>query len=258
MPSKPSIPSEPSGPSKPSGLVAISRALARRAGGLRFGPPTAFVYNPLVYARASHEAYLTRYGEPGAGTPRGRVLLLGMNPGPLGMAQTGVPFGDVAMVRDFLGVSAPVGRPPREHPARPVRGFECPRGEVSGTRLWGWARERFGTPQAFFQRFFVINYCPLVFMEARGQNRTPDKLPATEQAPLFAACDRALVEMAAVLAPALVVGVGAFAATRAELALGPSGVPVASILHPSPANPRANTGWAPIIEGQLRALGMAL
>ena len=62
-----------------------------------------------------------------------------------------------------------------------VLGFECRRSEVSGARLWGWARDRFGTPQRFFERFFVANYCPLAFMEASGANRTPDKLSAAEQ-----------------------------------------------------------------------------
>src|SRR5262245_8953939 len=101
-------------------LVDISRKLAEDVGGLRFSPPIVHVYNPLIYARAPHELYLERWGE----TPK-EVLLLGMNPGPFGMAQTGVPFGDVAMVRDFVGVSAEVGRPEQEHPARPVLGFRC-------------------------------------------------------------------------------------------------------------------------------------
>src|SRR5262245_39272554 len=126
-------------------LTAISRELCAAVDELRFAAPTAYVYNPLGYARKAHESYLTRYG---AGT--GRILLLGMNPGPFGMAQTGVPFGDVQMVRDFLGIEAPVGRPPREHPSRPVLGFACSRSEVSGTRVWGWARERYGEASAFF------------------------------------------------------------------------------------------------------------
>jgi len=167
---------------------------------LRFAAPVAYVYNPLGYARAPHEAYLRAYG------PRtGRVLLLGMNPGPFGMAQTGVPFGDVGLVRDFLGIEARVGKPTPEHPARPVLGFACARGEVSGARLWGWAKGRYGTADAFFRRFFVINYCPLAFLEAGGRNHTPDKLPAREQAPLLDACDRALREWVDALAPARVV-----------------------------------------------------
>ncbi len=153
-------------------LIAVSRRLAKRIDELSFRAPVTHVYNPLTYARAPHEQYLRRYGER-----TGRVLLMGMNPGPFGMAQTGVPFGDVAMVRDFLGIEAKVAKPAHEHPARPITGFACERSEVSGTRLWGWARDRFGQAEQFFQRFFVVNYCPLVFMEEGGRNRTPDKLP---------------------------------------------------------------------------------
>lgn len=235
-------------------LVTITRKLSKTVSQLHFGPPTAYVYNPLVYARAPHEMYLQRYGE-GA---KGRVLLVGMNPGPFGMAQTGVPFGDVAMVRDFIGIESKVLRPEREHPARPVTGFACTRSEVSGTRLWGWARDRFHTPERFFGRFFVLNYCPLVFMEEGGKNRTPDKLPASEQTQLTLACDRALAAMVATLAPSLVVGVGAFAEQSARRALAGSSVRVGVVLHPSPASPKANSGWARIAEEQLRSQGVAL
>lgn len=233
-------------------LASISRTLAQDVGGLRFASPVAYVYNPLEYARAPHEAYVQRYGRG-----PGRALLLGMNPGPFGMVQTGVPFGDVTLVRDWLGIEGPVGKPPREHPLRPVEGFGCTRSEVSGSRLWGWARDRFGTPEAFFARFFVLNYCPLAFLEDGGKNRTPDKLPAAEQRPLFAACDRALVRAVDVLAPTLVVGVGSFATDRARAALGTS-VPIGTMLHPSPASPRANRGWATAAEEDLGRLGLVL
>ena len=170
-------------------LVDISAELSARVEELGF-PSVPFVYNPLDYARVPHEAYLERWGTR---TPR-EVLLVGMNPGPFGMAQTGVPFGDVTMVRDFLGITGPVGRPVREHPRRPISGFACTRSEVSGTRLWGWARDRFSTAERFFERVFVTNWCPLVFMDESGRNRTPDKLPAGERAPLFRACDEALAQ----------------------------------------------------------------
>jgi single-strand selective monofunctional uracil DNA glycosylase len=181
-----------------------------------------------------------------------------MNPGPFGMAQTGVPFGDVSQVRDFLGLDGRVSKPRVEHPKRPVLGLACPRNEVSGTRLWGWAQARFGTAERFFARFFVGNYCPLVFMEASARNRTPDKLPAHEQAALFEACDEALRATVDILRPRYVVGVGAFATDRARKALGETGAVVGTVLHPSPASPLANQGWAEQAEKQLRALGIAL
>ncbi|HEX6998323.1 MAG TPA: uracil-DNA glycosylase family protein [Gammaproteobacteria bacterium] len=232
-------------------LADISRALSRRVAGLRFAEPVCCVYNPLDYAREPHELYLRRYG---AGPKE--ILLVGMNPGPFGMVQTGVPFGDVTMVRDWLGIVAPVRKPRDEHPKRPVLGFDCRRAEVSGARLWGWARDRFGTPERFFRRFFVANYCPLAFVEESGRNRTPDKLPAAEQQALFAACDEALRRIVRVLEPRIVVGVGGFAERRARAALAGSGLTIGTILHPSPASPLANRGWADAVDRQLAALGV--
>ncbi|MFM7108161.1 MAG: uracil-DNA glycosylase family protein [Planctomycetaceae bacterium] len=233
--------------------IAISRWLTKEVAGLRFAPPTACVYNPLVYARRPHEAYLGSYARKGV-----EAILLGMNPGPWGMAQTGVPFGEVALVRDFLGIEERVDRPAVEHPTRPIEGFGCTRSEVSGRRFWGWARDRYRTPRRFAAAFLVSNYCPLVFMEASGRNRTPDKLPARERGRLFAACDEALRRLVAWCEPQVVIGVGAFAAGRAREALGDSGLMVGTILHPSPASPAANRGWARQAERQLVALGVRL
>jgi single-strand selective monofunctional uracil DNA glycosylase len=237
----------------PRELVEVSRSLAAAVDELRFGPPVRHVYNPLDYAWAAHLEYLRRFG---AG--RGRVLLLGMNPGPWGMAQTGVPFGEVASVRDWLGIDEEIGRPAEEHPKRPVLGLDCRRSEVSGRRLWGWARARYGSPERFFGEFFVGNYCPLQFLEASGRNLTPERLAAADREPLFAACDEVLRRTVAILEPRLVIGVGAFAETRARDALGAGGPRTGRILHPSPASPAANQGWADEVARQLAALGVEL
>ena len=233
-------------------LVDVARRLANEAEALSFGPPVAHVYNPLVYAWEAHRRYLERFG---AGPKH--AVLVGMNPGPFGMAQTGVPFGEIAAVRDWMQIEAPVGRPEREHPKRPVLGFACPRSEISGARLWGWARERYGTPDAFFGRFFVLNYCPLVFLEDSGRNRTPDKLPAAEREALAAVCDRALRHSLELLAPKHVIGVGTWASGSARRCVR-AGVEVGQILHPSPASPKANRGWSNKAEAELRGLGVEL
>ena len=230
-------------------LVAVYDRLRDRVDALSFGPPVALVYDPLRYAWAPFVDYLRRYARP-----RPEVVLLGMNPGPFGMAQTGVPFGDVGLVRDWLGVRGEIGRPPIEHPKRPVLGFSCERSEVSGARLWGWARSRFREPSQFFARFLVLNYCPLVFLESSGRNRTPDHLPRHELAPLLEACDEALSIAVRALRPGLVVGVGGWATKQATRAL--PGVPIGTILHPSPASPRANRGWVQQAEADLQALGV--
>lgn len=233
-------------------LAAIARDLRRETDTLAFAPPVTHVYHPLHYAWEPHRVYLDRYG---AG--RKDVLLVGMNPGPFGMAQTGVPFGEVTMVREWLGIDGRVRQPERQHPKRPVLGFACPRREVSGQRFWGWARARYGTPERFFRTFFVWNYCPLVFMEASGRNRTPDRLPLVEREPLFAACDRALSRAIALLRPTVVVGLGRFAESRVRAVVGDrKGIVAGGILHPSPANPAANARWVREAERGLRALGV--
>jgi single-strand selective monofunctional uracil DNA glycosylase len=234
-------------------LVEIARELAAAVERLEFSEPVTHVYNPLDYAWNAHAQYLDRFGA----APK-KVLLLGMNPGPWGMAQTGVPFGEVTAVRDWLEISAATRRPNNEHPKRPVRGLECERSEVSGARLWGWAKDRFGTPGRFFENFFIANYCPLSFMEASGRNRTPDKLPAAEREPLLEACDYALRRTVEHLQPELLVGVGAFAERRASAALDSLDIRIGRILHPSPASPAANRGWADQATRELRELGITV
>jgi single-strand selective monofunctional uracil DNA glycosylase len=230
--------------------LAAADQLTKDVDALRFGPPVTHVYNPLTYAWAPHAMYIRKYARAGC-----EAILVGMNPGPWGMAQTGAPFGDTRMVRDFLGIGARVMAPANEHPKRPILGFDCPRSEVSGTRFWGWARDTFRSADAFFETFFVANYCPLAFMEASGRNRTPDKLPAEEKKPLFDACDRALAATVAALRPRCVIGIGAFAEGRIKSAMGEdSGLTIGRILHPSPASPAANRDWAGTVTEQLREM----
>ncbi len=206
---------------------------------IEFSCPVVSVYNPLDYAWESHKKYLKKW----ANSSR-IILFMGMNPGPFGMAQTGIPFGDVAHVRDWIGISEVIRKPLNEHPKRPIEGFNCRRSEVSGRRLWGFFKEQFGCPEYFFKSHFVFNYCPLVFIEASGKNFTPDKLTNSEAKSLFSLCDQHLRLIAEILEIKYLVAVGAFAETRARKALGEnSAIKVVRILHPSPASPLANKGW---------------
>lgn len=235
-------------------LAASTRALVAPLGALQFPAPVTTVYHPLDYAWDVHRRYLERYGGGAK-----EVLFVGMNPGPFGMVQTGVPFGEVEAVRGWLRLCGEVRPPARVHPKRPVLGFDCPRCEVSGRRLWGWAARRFVLPQRFFRRFFVHNWCPLAFVAPSGANVTPDKLPAAAAAPLLALCDDLLRSAVAELRPRLVVGVGVVAEQAARRAL--AGVPdlaFGRIPHPSPASPAANRGWEEQAEQALRALDVAL
>ena len=232
--------------------VQAADRLRRQVARLQFGPPVTHVYSPLRYAWGNHARYLERFALP----PK-RAVFFGMNPGPWGMAQTGVPFGDAAIVRDWLQLDLPVGRPDDEHPKRPIEGTTCRRSEVSGTRLWGAIRQRFGRPERFFEHFFIANYCPLSFMVASGRNHTPDKLPAAEREPLFARCDEHLRAVVEYLRPRHVIGVGAFAEGRIRAALvGRGDIVVGRILHPSPASPAANSDWSGTVGRQLAELGL--
>lgn len=231
--------------------LSAARRLSREVEKLEFGDPVTHVYNPLNYAWAAYEQYLD-YLEP-QGT---HVLLLGMNPGPWGMAQTGVPFGQVETVANWLRIDAPIKQPRHMHPKRPIEGLACSRSEVSGERLWGLFRDRFGTPQKFFKSHLVANYCPLVFMEATGRNRTPDKLPAHERALLDAACDKHLHSLLEATTPEWAVGIGAYAEKCLLRVAADLPLKVTRILHPSPASPAANRGWAAAATRQLIEAGV--
>ncbi len=235
-------------------VVQAAVALRDVTDQMAFADPVHYVYNPLAYAWESHKIYLERYAASSK-----KVLFLGMNPGPFGMAQTGVPFGEIAAVVDWLKIDASVakiGKPPSVHPKRPVEGFECSRSEVSGRRLWGMFGEQFGTAKAFFKDHFVVNYCPLAFMEESGRNRTPNQLPAGEAGPLFDVCNAHLAKLVKILEPRWVIGIGVFAETQAKKALAscPHDVRFGRILHPSPASPMANKGWPHQAVEQLETL----
>ena len=227
-------------------LIKATKALSQSVGSLSFDLPTAYIYNPLEYAWGIHRQYL----ELARGGKK-KVVFLGMNPGPYGMAQTGVPFGEIPAVRDWMGLRGEVKKPNPEHPKRPVDGLECAKSEVSGRRLWGLFAEKFPSAHDFFNDHFVANYCPLVFMEESGKNRTPDKLVVSETKPLEELCDQHLQEIVEIFEPDWLVGVGGFAEKRATIALSGMNVQIGKILHPSPASPAANRGWAAAATKQL-------
>lgn len=232
-------------------LKKITDDLVSDLENLTFGPPVSHIYNPLKYARKPYDIYLERYGN----NPK-KVVFIGMNPGPWGMAQTGVPFGEVNIVANWLKIQAPVGKPESPHPRRPVNGFSCKRSEVSGKRLWGLVTDRFKNPENFFSRFFIANYCPLLFFEESGRNRTPNKIRAEERNPLLSICDRALDKTIRYFKPDFVIGIGIFAHDRAAVVFEKTGITVGKITHPSPANPKANRGWDNLVTRELFDLGI--
>lgn len=200
----------------------------------------AYAYHPLRYAWDAHAAFLSRYGE-GAG----RAVFVGMNPGPWGMTQSGVPLADPALAREWMGVQGRVESPPHAHPKVPVLGYASTRRDPTGAKFYGWARRRYGTAAAFFAEAFVLNYCPLLFLDEAGRNVTLPQVPKAAAAPLFAACDAHLAAMLRALRPRRVLPMGAFAAARVRGVLEAEklDVPLRQVRHPSPANPANNAGW---------------
>lgn len=229
-------------------ILTATRTLRDQVNALTFANPVTYVYNPLDYAWHAHQEYVSRF----ANQPK-KIIFLGMNPGPWGMAQTGVPFGEVDAVKNWMGIETPVASPPNPHPKRPILGFKCEKSEVSGRRLWGLFKQRFTRADAFFQEHFVVNFCPLVFMEESARNRTPDKLPVVEAKPLFEACADHLKVYVECLQPEWVVGIGGFAQKMIRTALSDYPIKQGKILHPSPASPAANRGWAETATLQLKA-----
>lgn len=219
-------------------FLKLEDDLCRKLSPLVFSSPITHVYNPLEYARETHEDYVKKYCKAGQ-----KVLFLGMNPGPFGMAQNGVPFGDTKHVVDWLKIKGSVEKPVQEHPKRLIHGLDCTRAEVSGSRLWGFFQEHCKSPETFFANCFIHNYCPLVFMKSSGKNVTPPQLPKKERETLLELCDKSLADVVKLMGVKIVVGVGKFAEERAQKALKDSNVEIYSIMHPSPASPAANSGW---------------
>ncbi|MFW6152576.1 MAG: uracil-DNA glycosylase family protein [Verrucomicrobiota bacterium] len=233
-------------------MLLAAKTLREETESLALQRDITCVYNPLRYAWEPYSQYVNKW----AGD-RKKVLFLGMNPGPWGMAQVGVPFGEITLVREWIGVSGRISQPSILHPKKPIMGFSCKRSEVSGRRLWSFFAEKFNSPDNFFKCHFVENYCPLLFMEENGKNRTPDKLPSEERERLYLTCDKHLRKIVNLLQPSWVVGIGAFAEKRATVALREfDSVNIARILHPSPASPAANRGWSSQAEQQLIQQGV--
>ncbi|XP_036355552.1 single-strand selective monofunctional uracil DNA glycosylase-like isoform X2 [Octopus sinensis] len=241
----------------PDRLLQVEAELCRNLKTIEFTDPVDYVYSPLDYASDTHAKYVHRFCNS-----QKNVLFLGMNPGPFGMAQNGVPFGECDTVRNWLKIDGIVGKPQREHPKRPVLGLECPRNEVSGKRFWGLFKFLCGTPEVFFKDCYVYNFCPLQFMKTSARNVSPGKLKITERKQLIAACNHAFLQVVQLLQVKLVIGVGNFASENASKAVKGlqqdlfSQLRIETLMHPSPANPSANKNWPSYAVNRLKEIGI--
>jgi len=236
-------------------ILSIEVELAKYLTNLNYTrSPVRYISNPIDHAHQPHKMFLEKYldGEKS-------VLFLGMNPGPWGMCQTGVPFGDIMSCESFLGIVAEVNKcVPGQHPKRPILGFSCKRKEVSGSRFWTFFKSICGRPENFFKSCFVLNYCPLAFMKDSGKNIGAAELSKELRDQVNQACDVALHRILGLLNVKLVVGVGKFAEGRAKSVIKEYDldISVGNLMHPSPINPAANKGWDKIAYTTLQDLGL--
>lgn len=152
-------------------IISLQKELTKNLKALNLiSEQVKYMYNPLEYASEPNENFIKKYC-----TSLKKILFVGMNPGPNGMCQTGIPFGDPKWVRDWLKIEGHVFKPEVECPERKINGLSAQRTEPSGDRLWTFFSKISITPETFFKHSFVFNFCPVAFMEGNGRNVTPDE-----------------------------------------------------------------------------------
>ena len=162
------------------------------------------------------------------------------------ISASGVPFGEVSVVNNWLKINGVVGKPKVEHPKRQIEGLNCKRREVSGERFWNFIKSVSGTPEIFFKNCLVYNHCPLIFMGKSGKNVTPPDMKIDVRNKLLQLCDETLKDVIELYSVKHIVGLGRFAETRAKKVVNDNlikNVDVSFLIHPSPASPAANKGW---------------
>ncbi|XP_075222511.1 single-strand-selective monofunctional uracil-DNA glycosylase [Lycorma delicatula] len=209
---------------------------------VKLNPPVEYIYNPLEYAFEVHSNFVNKFCNE-----KKQLLFLGMNPGPWGMMQTGVPFGDINTVKNWLKLSGNITEPHRQHPNKRVKGFDCKRVEVSGKRFWSLAQHLSNNnPNTFFSNSFLHNYFPLVLLSSTGKNITPADLKSSDQKLIQNICNESLLEILAHLQVKYVIAIGRFAERRVVSLLknkNVTDIKVVYISHPSPRNPASNKDW---------------
>ncbi|KAL1451943.1 hypothetical protein WDU94_006272 [Cyamophila willieti] len=189
------------------GVLTIEKQLIHELtnNNLSYDASIEYIYNPLDYAFELHSKYVYKYC-----TSKKKILFLGMNPGPWGMVQCGIPFGEVKAVKGFLNIEGEVNQPDKFHKDRPITGLDCPRSEISGKRLWELASQLSdGKAENFFRHAYVHNYFPLAFLSKTAKNITPAELKnkiTIEK--LNSICDKSLSDIIQHLGVDTVIAIG--------------------------------------------------
>jgi len=211
-------------------ILAASDRLSERLAAL---PPVGdlVALDPTRYCRSAWAAYLQMAARLGC------VLVVGMNPGPHGMAQTGVPFTDPWIV-DELDLQAPrADVPPADIPAvgswrhrsHRARGVLGSKREESAKRLWPLLRE-ICAPYAAVgpsadkiaeatrrvcNEVLLVNALPICWLDPAGKNVSAEQVekraPAQVREGLRDLVNEWLQAVADILRPAAVIGVGRWA-----------------------------------------------
>ncbi|XP_037927861.1 single-strand selective monofunctional uracil DNA glycosylase-like [Teleopsis dalmanni] len=161
------------------------------------------IYNPVEYAADLHCEYLRKYLD----RPK-RVVFLAVHPEQNGMAQTGVPFGNVSTVRDMMKLCGEVKQPNRLHPKHPVLGLNCHINEPSGVRFWGLMDKIAGSLDTFSEQCFVHTFCPLLFFNEYGRTIEPCVLPFEIKYPMRDLLVEALCKEMKLVQPEIIVVTG--------------------------------------------------
>jgi single-strand selective monofunctional uracil DNA glycosylase len=235
----------------------MARQLARATGWL--------VLNPGRYGERWHARFRRAY--PMSPRP---LLVFGLNPGPYGMAQTGVPFTDLKRLesalpglwKDLVASGEPVTRPGLAPPSLArhlTRTFES-----SSVRVYRFLERAYGRPELALREVVFVNPCPLLFIDPEtGANRTPADLPralrarkAAELVHAFEELRRATVlEAVAELEPrgAILLGRDVAAAVGEALRAALGARSVVEWEHPARAVPET---WSRGLADELRKRGL--
>lgn len=223
-------------------FISLENDLVSQLNNLNYGPNVEYIYSPLDYASNLHKVFLKKF----LCTSK-KVLFLGINPGPWGMCQTGIPFGEVNIVRSYLRVDGEVLTPTNCHPQRPITGLNCHRSEVSGKRLWDLFIELSeGDPYKFFKDCFIHNYFPLALMNNNAKNITPGDLKSEYQKELQEICDKSLSDILTLFHTEIIVAIGKYAEKRSNEVVKKfrlTNIKVVQIPHPSPRSVGTAEKW---------------
>nr|XP_022920875.1 single-strand selective monofunctional uracil DNA glycosylase-like [Onthophagus taurus] len=225
----------------PTIFLNYEQQLSLELNNLTFSFPVHYIYNPLEYAWEPHSTFVKTYCK---GTKD--VLFLGLNPGPWGMCQTGIPFGEVNISKEWLKMNGEVEKPKDECPKKQIKGFECHRSEESGKRFYGFFKNLCRTPEAFFKNAFVYNLCPLAFMKKESANITPHELKGQIKKDIENICGKTLVDILKLLDIKIIVALGRYTEKQAiEITQGfqLGHIKVIYMPHPSP-RVVGNNNWA--------------